>query len=252
MYKRTTRIFGNPKDLIPLPAQSTEYNCIDLTVEKCEPTLPIGLRLPQSTTIQKAHSQPISNLTASLPSQAALAAQKITDPNLQITLVPPLSHAHNSHHHHHNNKRKSSDNGSIKSLSSIKISDKKILLPPSITTTPIGNFTVNNQSSSAIASGSTSPPTLLNVPNLSSINDNLKINQLLLQNFLNQSAANAQTSDPSTKDPSTNPFLMLDPMYLTGLYNNPNLFFQQSLPQELLQLYKNFPQGLGIIPISKS
>lgn len=244
MYKRTTRIFGNPKDLIPLPAQTTEYNCIDLTVEKCEPTLPIGLRLPQSTTIQKAHSQPISALTT-LPSQAALAAQKITDPNLQITLVPPLSHAQS---HHHNNKRKSSE--SNKSLIGMKLPEKKISLPPSITT---GNFRANNTASPG--GSSISPPTLLNVPNLSSINDNLKINQLLLQNFLNQSAANAQNNDPSAKEPSTNPFLMsnlLDPMYLTGLYNNPNLFFQQSLPQELLQLYKNFPQGLGIIPISKS
>lgn len=237
MYKRTTRIFGNPKDLIPLPPQSTEYNCIDLTVEKCEPTLPIGLRLPQSTTIQKAHSSPASALTT-LPS----AAQKITDPNLQITLVPSLSHAHNLQIH--NNKRKSSDS---KALTGHK-ADKKSL-PPSITTTPIGNhqFGANNTSPGA----SSSSPTLLNVPNLSSINDNLKINQLLLQNFLNQSAVNAQTDQPA-KDPNTNPFLMLDPMYLTGLYNNPNLFFQQSLPQELLQLYKNFPQGLGIIPISKS
>lgn len=247
MYKRTARIFGNPKDLIPLPTQTTEYNCIDLTVEKCEPTLPIGLRLPQSTTIQKAHSTP----ALTLPS-AALAAQKITDPNLQITLVPPLSHAHNSH----NNKRKLSDH--TKSLHGLK-SDKKMSLPPSITTTPIGNHQFaapNNLSCTSVAggasgNGSSSSPTMLNVPNLSTINDNLKINRLLIQNFLNQSAATAQSEQPP-KDPSTNPFLMLDPMYLTGLYNNPNLFFQQSLPQELLQLYKNFPQGLGIIPISKS
>lgn len=249
MYKRTTRIFGNPKDLIPLPAQTTEYNCIDLTVEKFEPTLPVGLRLPQSTTIQKAHSTPASALT--LPS-AALAAQKITDPNLQITLVPPLSHAHNSH----SNKRKLSENS--KTLSGMK-ADKKMSLPPSITTTPIGNhqFAIPNNlslsSGGGGGNGSSSSPTLLNVPNLSTINDNLKINQLLLQNFLNQSAASAQSEQPAAKEqPSTNPFLMLDPMYLTGLYNNPNLFFQQSLPQELLQLYKNFPQGLGIIPISKS
>lgn len=256
MYKRTTRIFGNPKDLIPLPAQTTEYNCIDLTVEKCEPTLPIGLRLPQSTTIQKAHSTP----ALTLPS-AALAAQKITDPNLQITLVPPLSHAHNSH----SNKRKMSDPS--KTGGGMKI-DKKICLPPSITTTPIGGhqFTAphppppqNNLSSTSggsSGSSSTSPGNLLNHPNLSALNDNLKINQLLLQNFLNQSAAaNAQAADQTAKDAgaaAANPFLMLDPMYLTGLYNNPNLFFQQSLPNELLQLYKNFPQGLGIIPISKS
>lgn len=263
MYKRTTRIFGNPKDLIPLPAQTTEYNCIDLTVEKCEPTLPIGLRLPQSTTIQKAHSAPGAALT--LPS-AALAAQKITDPNLQITLVPPLSHAHNSH----NNKRKMSDPSKAGS-GGMKM-DKKICLPPSITTTPIdrhqftaphppppqSNLTSTSGGSSGSGSGSsTSPSNLLNVPNLSALNDNLKINQLLLQNFLNQSAAaNAQAADPAVKDAgnaaAANPFLMLDPMYLTGLYNNPNLFFQQSLPNELLQLYKNFPQGLGIIPISKS
>lgn len=243
MYKRTARIFGNPKDLIPLPAQATEYNCIDLTVEKCEQTLPIGLRLPQSTTIQKAHSTPAAALT--LPS-AALAAQKITDPNLQITLVPPLSHAHSSH----NNKRKMSDPSKAGNM---KL-DKKICLPPSITTTPIlpHQFTAphppppqsihNNLSSTSGGSSgsgggsSASPSNLLNVPNLSALNDNLKINQLLLQNFLNQSAAaNAQAAnDQSAKDAgaaAANPFLMLDPMYLTGLYNNPNLFFQQSLPR---------------------
>ncbi|XP_031622647.1 uncharacterized protein LOC116340337 [Contarinia nasturtii] len=255
MYKRTTRIFGNPKDLIPLPTQTTEYNCIDLTVEKCEPQLPIGLRLPQSTTIQKAHSTPATVLTTTLPTAAQLAAQKITDPNLQITLVPPISHAHNSHAHHHNNKRKSSDNNKT-TISGLKLSEQKIpSLPPSITTTPIGNFSNSTNASSGASSSASPPSTLLNVPNLSSINDNLKINQLLLQNFLNQSAvANAQSDQltAAKQDPSTNPFLMLDPMYLTGLYNNPNLFFQQSLPQELLQLYKNFPQGLGIIPISKS
>lgn len=258
MYKRTTRIFGNPKELIQLPAPATEYNCIDLTVEKCEPQLPIGLRLPQSTTIQKAHSQPASVLTTTLPTAAQLAAQKITDPNLQITLVPPISHAHNSHTaHHHNNKRKASDSNKTATISGLKLPEQKISLPPSITTTPIGNFSnpTNAASPGASSSASSPPSTLLNMPNLSSINDNLKINQLLLQNFLNQSAvaANAQTDQSAAKqDPTTNPFLMLDPMYLTGLYNNPNLFFQQSLPQELLQLYKNFPQGLGIIPISKS
>lgn len=244
MYERTTRIFGNPKDLIPLPTPTTEYNCIDLTVEKVEPTLPMKLRLPQSTTIQKAHSTPASALT--LPS-AALAAQKITDPNLQITLVPPLSHAHNSQSHH-TNKRKSSETNKV--LAGLKMQpEKKMSLSPSITTTPMGNhqFGANNTSSS----GASSSP-ILNVPNLSSINDNLKINQFLLQNLLNQSAANAQTDQTAKGETSASPFLMLDPMYLTGLYNNPNLFFQQSLPQELLQLYKNFPQGLGIIPISKS
>lgn len=244
MYRRTTRIFGNPKDIFQPPAPTTEYNCIDLTVEKVEPTtLPIGLRLPQSTTIQKAHSSPATVLT--LPS-AALAAQKITDPNLQITLVPPLSHAH---HQIHNNKRKSSETN--KALSGLKMQpEKKITLPPSITTAPIAGHQFGSSNTASTGAGSSSP--ILNVPNLSSINDNLKINQLLLQNFLNQSAANAQTDQPASKDPGANPFMMLDPMYLTGLYNNPNLFFQQSLPQELLQLYKNFPQGLGIIPISKS
>lgn len=258
MYKRTARIFGNPKDLIPLPVQTAEYNCIDLTLEKCEPTLPIGLRLPQSTTIQKAHSVPASALT--LPS-AALAAQKITDPNLQITLVPPHSHAHNSH----TSKRKMSDPSKAIGVGSGLKADKKICLPPSITTTPIGNahqfvqpHPPSNNLSSSTSSGNstTSPNNLLNVPNLSAMNDNqIKINQLLLQNFLNQSAAaNAQNAPDAVKDAgaAANPFMMLDPMYLTGLYNNPNLFFQQSLPQELLQLYKTFPQGLGIIPISKS
>lgn len=257
MYKRTTRIFGNPKDLIPLPAQTTEYNCIDLTLEKCDqPTLPIGLRLPQSTTIQKAHTIPASALT--LPS-AALAAQKITDPNLQITLVPSLSH-HAHAHTSHNSKRKLTDPS--KAIGGGMKLDK-ICLPPSITTTPIGNhqFTAPQPppaipnslppSSTPGSSNSTTSPTNL-LPNLSAINDNqIKINQLLLQNFLNQS----QATDQTVKDAGTaaaNPFLMLDPMYLTGLYNNPNLFFQQSLPQELLQLYKTFPQGLGIIPISKS
>lgn len=271
MYTKTGHIFGNPKDLIPLPAQSTEYNCIDLTVEKCEPSLPIGLRLPQSTTIQKAHSQSITALTnhrlphhqptntsttststsststqSRLTPSAALAAQKITDPNLQITLVPPLTHAHNSSNY--NNKRKSNEmsgggggGGGGRTAIGLKSPlEKKQMLSAS-----------GSSGSSAVE------PTILNVPNLTAMND-LKINQLLLQNFLNQSAAaNAQANQTAKETNATpsvhNPFLpMLDPVYLSSMYNNPNLFFQQALPQELLQLYKNFPQGLGIIPISKS
>lgn len=218
MYTRTARIFGNPKDLIPLPAQTTEYNCIDLTVEKCDPTLRI--RLPESTTIQKAHF-------------SALTAQKITDPNLQITLVPPLQHAHNSQNYNSNTKRKSYDSSSSsssKSLSLAKIStnniEKKLSLPPPLIHSPSSLIQPMNTSTSSDNENVLPSPTILNVPNLASMND-LKINQLFLQN-------------------------MLDPMYLSNFYNNPNLFFQQTLPQELLQLYKNFPQGLGIIPISKS
>lgn len=272
MYTKTKRIFGNPKDLIPLPAQSTEYNCIDLTVEKCEPSLPIGVHLPQSTTIQKAHSGPAStqltssvtmnrlpihqptnssNLTtisaqSRLTPSAALAAQKITDPNLQITLVPPSSS--NSY----NNKHKLNEiSGRRMNTGSKTFFDKKISLHQSASSVT----NTAGQSSSSIGS-SAIEPTILNVPNLSTMND-LKINQLLLQNFLNQStAANANANqtlkDSNASDPVNPMFLpMLDPVYLSSIYNNPNLFFQQPLPQELLQLYKNFPQGLGI-PISKS
>lgn len=280
MYTKTKRIFGNPKDLIALPAQSTEYNCIDLTVEKYEPTLPIGLHLPPSTTIQKAHSTaattqlttsvtmnrlPIHHPTNSssletistqsrLTPSAALAAQKITDPNLQITLVsPPSSHSHNSSNY--NNKHKFNEISSRRMNTGSKtFFDKKISLQHSASSLK------NTAGQSRSSTGSLAiEPTILNVPNLSTMND-LKINQLLLQNFLNQStAANAhtnQTSDASkdlnASDPVNPMFLpMLDPVYLSSIYNNPNLFFQQPLPQELLQLYKNFPQGLGI-PISKS
>lgn len=277
MYTKTKRIFGNPKDLMPLPAQSTEYNCIDLTVEKCEPTLPIGLHLPQSTTIQKAHSTPaMTKLTTSvtmnrlpihhptnssnlatistqsrLTPSAALAAQKITDPNLQITLVPPsTSDSHNSSNY--NNKHKLNDiSGRRMNTGSKTFFDKKMSLHHNVSSLT----NTAGQSSSSTGSLATEP-TILNVPNLSTMND-LKINQLLLQNFLNQStAANAhanQTSkDSNAPDPVNPMFLpMLDPVYLSSIYNNPNLFFQQPLPQELLQLYKNFPQGLGI-PISKN
>lgn len=250
MYTKTSRIFGNPKDLMPLPApKPTEFNCIDLSVEKCERPPPIELlRLPQSTTIQKAHSSSMPALT--LPS-AALAAQKITDPNLQITLVPPLTHSHLVHNSQHQNNSRKSEN-SKNHLA------EKLSLPSSTRISANHSSTISNK----IPTNATSP--ILNVPNLSTINENLKINQLLLQNFLNQGpnaamASNSQASNQSAKDknssppPASNPFLpMLDPMYLSNIYNNPNLFFPQTIPQELLQLYKNFPQGLGIIPISKS
>lgn len=258
MFMKTSRIFGNPKDLIPLPVpKPTEFNCIDLSVERCDRPPPIELlRLPQSTTIQKAHSSAVSALDSSV----ALAAQKITDPNLQITLVKPMTHVqlvHNSQNH--NIKRKSTE------PSKNHIPEKKISLPSS---TRISSY--HSTTSKANTPPATNSSPILNVPSLTSLND-LKINQLLLQNFLNQgtSAAVASVSNPQSNQPSkepcsspspaSNPFLpMLDPMYLSGIYGNPNLFqsqnpfFQQTLPQEILQLYKNFPQGLGIIPISKS
>lgn len=206
MYSNTSSVFGNPKDLIQ-PAQATEYNCIDLTVEKCDPSLRI--RLPESTTIQKAHTF----------SPFAAHHQKLTDPNLQITLVPPLQSAHTSHNF--TTKRKATDGSKAAATATISLGGDKATvtpLPPALITTPSALMPAT--SSSASAGDADHPvlpaPTILNVPNM----NDLKINQLFLQN-------------------------MLDPMYLTNFYNNPSLLFQQSLPPEILQ-------GLGIIPISKS
>lgn len=216
MYTRTSTIFGNPNEMLR-QGQQTEYNCIDLSVEKCNPALRI--RLPESTTIQKAHTfSPFAT------------GQKLTDPNLQITLVPPLQSAHNFS----SSKRKANDNGksTSSSSSSSALSAMASIGGPSgssgdratVTPIPHGLMPAALLSAAAAASNSSTdidsrllpPPAILNVPNM----NDLKINQLFLQN-------------------------MLDPMYLTNFYNNPNLLFQQSLPPEVLQ-------GLGIIPISKS
>lgn len=212
MYTRTMDIFGDPKDLIQ-PAQSTEYNCIDLTVEKCDPT--IRIRLPESTTIQKAHTF------------SPFAQQNLPDPNLQITLVPPIQSTHNSLNFV--GKRKVMDNGklatatisiggSARTALSMSGDNASISLPPALISSPAALLPTTTGGNSARDANNLilPPPTILNVPNM----NDLKINQLFLQN-------------------------MLDPTYLTNFYNNPSLLFQQSLPPEILQ-------GLGIIPISKS
>lgn len=208
MYSNTSCVFGNPKDLIQ-PAQATEYNCIDLTVEKCDPTLRI--RLPESTTIQKAHTF----------SPFAAHHQKLADPNLQITLVPPLQSAHTSHTF--STKRRPTDNSKLSTpTATISLGGDKATvtpLPSALITTPSARISATSSTTSACDADNLPVlpvPTILNVPNM----NDLKINQLFLQN-------------------------MLDPMYLTNFYNNPSLLFQQSLPPEILQ-------GLGIIPISKS
>lgn len=220
MYMRTSTIFGNPKELSH-PEQPTEYNCIDLSVEKCNPALRI--RLPESTTIQKAHTfSPFAT------------GQKLTDPNLQITLVPPLQSAHNSHNYT-GTKRKASDNGKSSTSSSSSLSAIASLSGPSgsggdrTTVTPLPPGLIPAALLSAVAANNSSanadnrllpPPAILNVPNMNEMNE-INMNQLFLQR-------------------------MLDPMYLNNFYNNPNLIFQQPLPPEVVL------QGMGVIPISKS
>lgn len=254
MYTKTSDIFGNPKHLIPAPTSTTNAKCLDLSVQRrSTPDSLEILRLPLATTIRKTHT--------SMPtvSPMSLGAANLPDPNLQITLVPPTNI-----HKSQNLKRKSSE--AIVNLCGQSPKRNSLAVPSSLTI-------------------SASPPATM--PNLPTIAHDLKIGQLMLQSFLNQNAssenaalsamsANDQLSAtlhdkasslqlpsalqhlapppaPSQSLPGQNPFLpMLDPMYLSSFYQTPNLFFPQTLPQELLQLYKKFPQDLGIIPISKS
>lgn len=275
MYTKTSRIFGNPKDLIPVPTHAANPKCLDLTVQRRSAQDPIEvLRLPPATTIKKAHTSPTA---ANLSSPVSLAAHNLPDPNLQITLVPPLTYVQNIHNsQNHNIKRKSSE-----SMTNFIGRPPEKVASTSLTISAKSNDMASTSAPISMPSASSPTSAVLNVPNFA---HDMKISQMMLQNFLNQSSSSgaaqlnsitandqfgaslhdnaaiksntsqlASTLPPSQSLTGQNPFLpMLDPMYLSSLYQTQNLFFPQALPQELLQLYKKFPQGLGIIPISKS
>lgn len=275
MYTKTSRIFGNPKDLIPVPTHATNPKCLDLSVQRRmdQDSLEI-LRLPPATTIKMAHTSSPTAIATNLSSSVSLAAHNLADPNLQITLVPPLNyvqHIHNSQNH--NIKRKSSEStANFIGRPPEKLSTT-ITVPSSLTISAKSNVTASMLAPISMPSTSSPPAAVLNVPNFA---HDMKISQMMLQNFLNQSSSGndqfgSSLHDSAAHKPNTsqlvatmppppsqsftgqNPFIpMLDPMYLSSLYQTQNLFFPQALPQELLQLYKKFPQGLGIIPISKS
>lgn len=285
MYTKTSRIFGNPKDLIPVPTHAANPKCLDLTVQRRsdQDSLEI-LRLPPATTIKMAHTSSPTAVATNLSSSVSLAAHNLADPNLQITLVPPLNyvqHIHNSQNH--NIKRKSSESTANFIGRPPEKLPTTISVPSSLTISAKSSVSASMLAPISMPSTSSPPVAVLNVPNFA---HDMKISQMMLQNFLNQSSsagaaqlnsltANDQFSAslhdnaalksntpqlvPSLPPPppqsltGQNPFLpLLDPMYLSSLYQTQNLFFPQALPQELLQLYKKFPQGLGIIPISKS
>lgn len=266
MYVRTSRIFGNPKDMIPTPSQAAELSCIDLTVHKLEAQGSLeSLRLPPTTTIKRAQNPAPSFSPPGLPSTAALAAHKITDPNLQITLVPPLTHTQHVHNsQNHNIKRKSSES---EGGGTEQPPEKRPAIPSTISIS-----TKQNDLSISTTIDTSASKTL--VPNFS-LND-LKLGQMMLQNFFNSSHAGyppgqlppqfstkppfplsvgdeMQKPSPPTylppPMPGPNQYM---PMYMSPLCSPPSLFYPQTIPQELIQLYKNFPQGLGVIPISKS
>lgn len=261
MFTQTSQIFGNPKDQLPEQIPEAQINLLDLSVERTDEENKMSfIRLPESTTIQKAN-----NLMLDMN---AITGQKFPDPNLQITLVSPLTHVQNVHNsQNHNIKRKA------EAISTTRHS-----------ATPDNKVRHHEQTSSPAPRAPKvqrqQPAPLLNIPTFPANNNDFKLNPFLLPSFLapaapsprptsNQSnqmnlhqpsmdapgASNriAADNDSETTAPSPNRFFpMLDPLYLSALYSNPNLILSQHIPQEILQLYKKFPQGLGVIPISKS
>lgn len=270
MYMKTSKIFGNPKDRIPTPNHASDINCIDLSVQKSDGRNSLNsLRLPSTTTIKRAQNSTINSPSAELTPTTAIAGHKITDPNLQITLVPPLMHTQNIHFpQNHSVKRKSND---LDGILNDRLPEKQSRIPSTLSIS-------TKQNDLSISTTIDTSSTKSMMPNFS-LND-LKLGQMMLQNFFNvnsqhsstgqlpsqfntKSSFSLSTNDDLQKTSSTtylppqlpgpNQFLpMLDPVYMSSLCNTPNLFYPQTIPQELIQLYKNFPQGLGIIPISKS
>lgn len=289
MYTKTSRIFGNPKDLIPVPTPATNTNCLDLTIQRgnCQDVQEL-LRLPPTTTIRKAHTSSLASAT-NLSSSLTLSAHNITDPNLQITLVPPLTYVQSIHNsQNHNIKRKSSEMMELFVGQSPDKMPTTITVPSSLTISAKSNDLAAPFATASMPSAASPLSAEPNAPSFT-LND-MKISQMMLQNFLKQNSTATQSPFSATQmNPvsvndqygvkfqensavklnttqlasmpqprqlppgQNNPFLpMLDPMYLSSLYQTQNLFFPQTLPQELMQLYKKFPEGLGIIPISKS
>lgn len=281
----TCKVFGDPKDLIPLPRNAATGEVIDLTVQRLE----------------RRKSVEIFRLPAKPANQSATESDSKgkSDSSLQITLVPPLTHVqiiHNSQNH--NIKRKASETPNYNSTPPKKSAPETNRSTPS-TPSPSSSSSNNNNNNN-------------NRPNIPSFpTSDMKINPFILQHLMSQlpqtrtkPSASATTSQQhqsprssqkqsqpkNQQSPSQqmqshhlhqqqqqqqqspqqqqtqqsqqqqqqqqmpNPFLpMLDPLYLTALYANPSLFFQPSnFPPELLQLYKNFPLEMGKVPVSKS
>lgn len=256
MYTKTSRIFGNPKDLIPTPSSKCDDSCLDLTIQRnftdyCS---------PQSTT-QKIHS------TTTNVSSTTLVGQKIIDPNLQITLVPSLGQKRNTQtFQHYNLKRKVFDTN----LSTGEPSEKKAMYNSAVSHTSESNSYKQRPLTTVTSLPKQTSTSLINVPK-----NDLKVNQLLLQKLKNQDPTpgtptqlstqinqtqndtkteqNQKSTELSSATSAANPFLsMLDPILLSTVYNNPNLYLPQIIPQDLLQWFKDFPQGFGIVPISKN
>lgn len=269
MYTKTSKIFGNPKDQFPITNQESSGEGLDLTVKKRGRKNSVEiLRLPSSTTVTVGDF---------------IESKIKSDPSLQITLVPPMTHVqniHNSQNYNINKRRTEMPSFGAPSEKKSTTPLPSPAGPSSSKQVPLNIPPVPNTASVNLRPN-------LNIPTFPPQSADLKINSFLLQHIMahlaskqqhiqqapqpsavQASASNASTSNipliaptiQSSSPPQPNPqgqptpFVpFFDPIYLSALYANPALFFPPTLPPELLQLYKNFPlEPNGKVPVSKS
>lgn len=272
MFKPSERIFGNPRDQMPKNLPNNSINSIDLTVERVKHPLPF-IQLPQSTTIQKASSTNHHNNMPTGVTMNLVTGQKLPDPNLQITLVSPLTHVQNVHNSQNHNIKRKSEMPTMSSSSSRRqnVNDSKFrtqsrpLHSPNMSQQqqqqqqhPLSMLNIpsylvtNNAHPYMMQLASMTPATRTLASASSNTQPTLPSDITAIPVPMADSSGTIAANDEQAKllSANANPFLTaLDPLYLSALCSNPGLILSQTFPPEL---FKKFPEGLGIIPISKS
>ena len=238
MYTKTGKVFGNPKDIFPGSLHSNYCvkeerfeEVLDLTIKSVLKCSSMDFHSMAVSSARHVRSPPPLNLSTT---QTAPKVPKLSENGLQITLVPviqqqstdfqPLTYTQNVHNsQNHNMKRKGVD------------------------ITPITRSTNNSFEHRRSSSSSPLPlsdGTFINLSSDSPKPQHQQHSQSAVFPFPQFIPHMSNTPTPA------HPFL---PMFLSNLYGQtPNMFLSNQIPQELMQLYKNLPADIGMIPVSKS
>lgn len=276
MFTKTSKIFGNPKDVFTTPAlppptpmfsttkkpvSSNPLHLLDLTGTTATPIRKTQVEIVKVPTYKQQNiplSYPIPvDDSPSPPAQAPLKVNrtkpKIEAPNIQITRIPHpgttlAQNVHNSQNH--NIRIRAADYE--QTFKSTTIPNIPNYCPPSASQQP--QQQQQRRSSPPVPSPSSRTPSSsvrkstsnsLSSPSVQTALSPSSASTSFLPNIPGFQAAAAASSG------HVNPFLpLLDP-YLSALYANQGMIFPTHIPPEILQFYaKNLPQS--IVPSSKS
>lgn len=266
MYQTTTKIFGNPKDFMPITTMkpvgnyqppTTSRDCLDLTVSptRKRTLAQAGIQLPEHLSIVEKRKPTLEEMQRSY---------RGGNPDLQITLVKAQQYRPNGvqpgnsgitqpkryqpkNASEKKSKASSTTQSSIPPLNPTLIAaanelQKRNMLPKSLMF-PTNSFLPGIDITPSHSMASHLPQSAATSTTMAS-----KMQAPKMNHHVNS------TPPPQTGSVVPSSFLsLLDPIYLSALYAaNPSfLNFQNSLPPELLKFYQNSIPAQSI-PSSKS